>query len=144
MMSFKRRLAGALGAGILMFGSPTAVLAHQPPVVPVVQQEGQGTYENMIAALDNASAEVEQLHATTDLTPTNVRLFDADYLASGQDPAALDQTMAMHGEQIQYVQSTVASNEVVRSVLQMVNIPVESIVAVDTLDGGDVAIYFNL
>jgi hypothetical protein len=143
-MSFKRRFAGALGAGILMMSAPTAVLASQIPVVPAVQQEGQGTYENMIAALDNAGAEVEQLNATPDLTLTNVRLFDADYLASGRDPAALDQAVATHGEQIQFVQNTVANNEVVRTVLQMVNIPVESVVAVDTLDGGDVAIYFNL
>ena len=143
MMSFKRRLAGALGAGILMTGVPSAVFAHQPPVVPVVQQEGQGTYENMIAALDNLGAEVEQLHAMTDLTVTNVRLFDADYLASAHDPAALDQAVAMHGQEIQYVQSTLANHEVVRTVLEMVNIPVESVVAVDTLEAGDVAIYYN-
>jgi type IV secretory pathway TrbF-like protein len=143
MMSFKRRLAGALGAGILMIGVPTAVLAYQPPVVPVVQQEGQGSYENMIAALDNLGAEVEQLNAMTDLTVTNVRLFDADYVASGQDPVALDQAVAMHGEEIRYVQSTLANHEIVRTVLEMVNVPVESVVAVDTLDAGDVAIYFN-
>jgi hypothetical protein len=143
MMSFMRRLAGALGASVLMVGVPTAVLAYQPPVVPVVQQEGQGSYENMIAALDNLGAELEQLNAMTDLTATNVRLFDADYLASGRDPAALDQAVAMHGEQIQYVQSTLANHEIVRTVLDMVNIPVESVVAVDTLDAGDVAIYYN-
>ena len=143
MMHFKRRLAGALGAGILLISAPTAALAYQPPVVPVVQQEGQGTYENMIAALDNAGAELEQLNATTDLTPTNVRLFDAEYLASGQDPAALDQTVATHGEQIQYLQSILANHEVVRSVLEMVNIPVERVVAIDALDAGDVAIYYQ-
>ena len=142
-MGFKRRFVGALGAGILMIGIPTTVLAYQPPVVPAVQQEGQGTYENMIAALNNLSAEVEQLNATTDLTITNVRLFDADYLASGQDPAILDQAVAMHSEEIQYVQSTLANHEVVRTVLDMVQIPVESVVAVDTLDAGDVAIYYQ-
>jgi len=142
-MSFKRRFAGVLGAGILMIGVPTAVLAYQPPVVPSVQQEGQGSYENMIAALDNAGAELEQLNATTDLTPTNVRLFDAEYLASGQDPAALDQTVAAHGEQIQYVQSILANHDVVRSVLDIVNIPVERVVAIDALDAGDVAIYYQ-
>lgn len=142
-MSFKRRIAGALGAGILMVGVPTAVLAYQPPAVPAVQQEGYGTYENMIAALGNVGAELEQLNAMTDLTPTNVRLFDAVYLASGQDPAAFDQAVAMHGAEIQYAQSALANNEVVRAVLQMVNIPVESVVAVDTLDAGDVAIYYN-
>ena len=142
-MGFKRRFVGALGAGILMIGIPTTVLAYQPPVVPAVRQEGQGTYENMIAALDNLGAEVEQLNATTDLTITNVRLFDADYLASGQDPAALDQAVAMHGEEIQYVQSTLANHEVVRTVLDMVQIPVERVVAVDALDAGDVAIYYQ-
>ena len=143
MMGFKRRLAGALGAGILMIGAPTAALAYQP-VLPVVHQEGQGTYENMIAALGNLGAELEQLNAMTGLTVTNVRLFDADYLASGQDPAALDQAVAMHGEEIQYVQSTLANHEIVRTVLEMVNIPVQSVVAVDTLDAGDVAIYYRL
>src|SRR6187402_1540957 len=133
MMSLKRQIAGALGAGILMVGVPTAVLAYQPSVVPAVQQEGQGSYGNMIAALDNAGAELEQLNATTNLTPTNVRLFDAEYLASGQDPAALDQTVATHGEQIQYVQSILANHDVVRSVLDMVNIPVERVVAIDAL-----------
>ena len=43
-------------------GVPTAVLAFQPPVLPVVQQEGQGTYENMIAAIGNLRAEVEAIH----------------------------------------------------------------------------------
>jgi len=143
MMSFKRRLASALGAGILLTGVPTAVLAYQPPVVPAVQQEGQGTYENMIAALDNLGAEAEQLSTRTDLTVNNIRIFDADYLASGQDPAALDQAVAMHAQEIQYVQSTLANNEVVRSVLQMVNVPVTNVVAVDNLDAGDLAIYFE-
>lgn len=143
MMSFKRRLAGVLGVGILMTSVPTAVHAHQPPVVPVVQQEGQGTYENMMAALNNLSAELERLNATADLTVTNVRIFDADYLASSQDPAALDQAVAMHGEEIQYVQSTLANHEIVRTVLEAVNIPVERVVAVDMLDAGDVAIYYQ-
>jgi len=142
-MSFKRRLASALGAGILMIGVPTAALAYQPPVVPVVQQEGQGTYENMISALDNLGAEAQQLSTRTDLTVNNVRIFDASYLASGQDPTALDQAMAMHGQDIQNVRGTVANNEVVRSVLQMVNVPVENVVAVDNLDAGDLAIYFE-
>ena len=142
-MSFKRRLASALGAGILMIGVPTAALAYQPPVIPVVQQEGQGTYENMIAALDNLGAETEQLSTRTDLTVNNVRIFDASYLASGQDPTALDQAVAMHGQDIQNVRGTVANNEVVRSVLQMVNVPVENVVAVDNLDAGDLAIYFE-
>jgi hypothetical protein len=144
MMRFKKRLASALGAAILVFGVPTAALASKPPVVPPVQQEGQGTYENMIAAIDNLGAEVDQLNATPDLTLTSVRLFDADYLASGRDPAALDQAIATHGEQIQHARSTLANNEVVRTVLQIVNIPVESVVAIDTLDGGDVAIYYDL
>jgi len=142
-MGFKRRLAGALGAGILMIGVPTSALAYQPPVVPVVQQEGQGTYENMIAALGNLGAEIEQLGAMTNLTVTNVRIFDAEYLASGHDPAALNQAVAMHGQEIQYVQSTLANHEIVRTVLQAVNIPVERVVAVDMLDAGDVAIYYQ-
>jgi len=142
-MSFKGRLVGALGAGILMIGVPTAVLAYQPPVVPVVQQEGQGTYENMIAALDNLGAEFEQLNALPDLTVTNVRLFDADYLASGQNPATLDQVVAKHGEEIRSVRSTLTNHRVVRTVLETVNIPLESVVAVDTLDAGDVAIYYR-
>ena len=143
MMGFKRRLAGALGAGILMMGVPTTALAYQPPLAPAIQQEGQGTYENMIAALGNLGAEIEQLNAMTDLTVTNVRLFDAGYLASGQDPAALDQAVAMHSEEIQYVRSTLAGHEIVRSVLEAVQIPVGSVVAVDTLDAGDVAIYYQ-
>jgi hypothetical protein len=142
-MGFKRRLAGALGAGILMIGVPTSVLAYQPPVAPVIQQEGQGTYENMIAALGNLGAEIEQLSAMTDLTVTNVRLFDAGYLASGHDTTALDQAVAMHGEEIQYVQSTLANHEIVRTVLEAMHIPIERVVAVDVLDAGDVAIYYQ-
>ena len=143
MISFRRGLVGALGAGILMVGAPTAVLAYQPPVVPVVQQEGQGTYENMIAAMGNLGSELEQLNAMTDLTVTNVRIFDAVYLASGQDPATLDQAVATHGAEIQSVQSTLANHPIVRSVLDAVQIPVESVVAVDALDAGDVAIYYQ-
>jgi hypothetical protein len=142
-MGFKRRLAGALGAGILMIGVPTAALAYQPPVVPVVQQEGQGSYENMIAALDNLGAEAQQLSTRSDLTPNNVRLFDADYLASGQDPAAFEQAVAMHGQEIQQAQITVANNEIVRKVLESVQVPVERVVAVDNLDLGDLALYFE-
>jgi hypothetical protein len=143
MIGFKRRLAGALGAGILTIGVPTAALAYQPPVVPVVRQEGQGTYENMIAALDNLPAELDALNAMTDLTVTNVRIFDADYLSSGQDPVALDQAVALHDAEIQNVQSTLANHEIVRTVLEAVKIPVEQVVAVDTLDAGDVAIYYQ-
>jgi hypothetical protein len=142
-MGFKRRFAGVLGAGILMIGAPTAVLASQAPVAPVVQQEGQGSYENMIAALGNLNAEIEQLNAITEMSVTDVRLFDAEYLASGQDPAALDQAVAMHGQEIQQVQSTIANHDLVRSVLDAVDIPVESIVALDTRDTGDVVLYYR-
>jgi hypothetical protein len=143
MLSLKRLLAGALGAGFLAIGVPAAVLAYEPPEALVVQQDGQGTYENMIAALGNLNAEVEQLNALPDLTPASVRIFDADYLASGQDPAALDQAVALHGPEIQRAQSTLANHEIVRNVLDVVDIPVESVVAVDTLDAGDVAIYYQ-
>ena len=174
-MNVKRRLMGALGAGILMIGVPTSVLASQPPVVPSVagqgshagltpgnsrlgaakltmrftrdgprvQQEGQGTYENMLAALGNLGTEIEQLNAMTGLTVTNVRIFDADYLASGHDPAVLDQAIAMHGQEIAFVQSTLTNNEIVRTVLEAVNVPAESVVAIDTLGAGDVAIYYQ-
>ena len=142
-MGFNRRLAGALGAGILMLGVPTAALAYRPPVAPVVRQEGQGTYENLIAALANLGAELERLNAMANLTVTNVRLFDADYLASGRDPAALDRAVATHGEEIRYVRSTLANHEIVRTVLDMVHIPVESVIAVDALAAGDVAIYYR-
>jgi hypothetical protein len=142
-MGFKRRLAGALGAGILMMCVPTAVLAYQPSVVPAVQQEGQGTYDNMIAALGNLNAEVEQLNAMTEMSVTDVRLFDAAYLASGRDPATLDQAVATHGQEIQHVQRTLANHEIVRAVLDMVDIPVEKVVALDTRDTGDVVIYYQ-
>ncbi len=120
-----------------------AALAHQPSVAPVVRQEGQGTYENMIAALDNLGAELQQLQGMTDLTVTNVRIFDAEYLTTGQDPTVLDQAVAVHGAEIQDVQSALANHEIVREVLEAVQIPVESIVAVDALDAGDVAIYYQ-
>jgi hypothetical protein len=112
-------------------------------VVPAIQQEGQGTYENMIAALDNLDAEVQQLNAMTEMSVTNVRIFDADYLATGRDPTALDQAVATHGTEIQHVQSTLASHEIVRTVLDAVDIPVENVVALDTRDTGDVVIYYQ-
>jgi hypothetical protein len=143
MMSFKRRIAGALSAGILMIGIPTVALAYQPPVAPTIQQEGQGTYENLIAALGNSGAELELLNAITEMSVTNVRIFDADYLASGHDPTALDQAVATHSQEIQSVRSTLANHEIVRSVLEAVQVPVERVVAVDTLDAGDVAIYYQ-
>jgi hypothetical protein len=143
MMGFKSWLAGALGAGILMTGVPTTGLAHQPPVIPAIRQDGQGTYENMIAALGNLTAELDQVNATSELTVSNVRIFDADYLASAHDPGALDQAVAMHGQEIQDVRTSLANNETVRTALDVVHIPVESVVAVDMLDAGDVAIYYR-
>lgn len=143
MMSLRRQLAAALGAGMLTISIPMSVLAYQPPAAPAVQQEGQGTYENMIAALGNLDAELAQLNAITEMSVTNVRIFDADYLASGQDPAVLDQAVATHSAEIQSAQSTLASHDIVRYVLDMVDVPIESVVAVDTLDGGDVAIYYQ-
>ena len=143
MMSLRRQLAAALGAGILTIGVPTAVLAYQPPVAPAVQQQGLGTYENMIAALGNLEAEIQQLNAITEMSVTDVRIFDADYLASGRDPAVLDEAVAMHSAEIRSAQGSLANHEIVRTVLDAVNIPVESVVAVDTLDGGEVAIYYQ-
>jgi hypothetical protein len=142
-MVFKTQHATVLATAFLIITIPTTALATQPSMFPTIQQEGQGTYENMIAALDNLGAEVEQLNALTELGIGNVRIFDADYLASAHDPAALDQAKASHGEQIQYAQNTLANHEVVRTVLEMVNIPVESVLAVDTLAAGDVAIYYQ-
>ena len=142
-MRFKSQLASALATGILAMCVPTAVLGHPSPSAPTVRQEGQGTYENMIAALDNLGAELDRLNSTTNMSLTSVRIFDATYLASGQDPAALEQAVATHGEQIQTVRSAIANHEVVRTALQMVNVPIESVVAIDALDAGDVAIYYQ-
>ena len=142
-MRYLRTVAGALGAGMLLVNAPMAALASPQPVAPMVRQVGQGSYQNLIAGLDNLDAEIAQVTSTPDLTPTNVRFFDAEYLASGEDAAALDQAVASHGQQIQAVPNTLSNHEVMRTALQMVNIPVENVVAVDALDAGDVAVYYQ-
>lgn len=140
-MSFKKKLAGALGAGVLVLSGPTAAMAYDAPVVPMVQQVGQATFGNLIAALNNIAVEIDELNALNNLTIEDVRVVNVEDLLNGKRVNALNNALNRNNVEILNLRNVLNNNEIIKDALN--NINVSDVVAIDVLSGGDVIVFIR-
>lgn len=144
-MDLKKQLASALGAGILVFSGSTMAQAYEAPTAPVVQQVGQATFGNLIAALNNIAVEIDELNALNGLTVQDVQLVNVEDLLNGNRVNALNNALNRNNVEILNLHNVLNSNDVdinvIRDVLNNSNIAVSDVVAIDVLSGGDVVVF---
>lgn len=140
-MKLKKQIAGALAAGILVLGGPTAAMAYEAPVVPVVHQVGQATFGNLIAALNNIAVEIDELNALNDLTIEDVQVVNVEDVLNGNRVNALNNALNRNNVEILNLRNVLNNNEIIKNVLNNNNIALDDVVAIDVLSGGDVVVF---
>ena len=142
-MDLKKQLASALGAGILVFSGSTVTLAAEPPTAPMVQQVGQATFGNLIAALNNIAVEIDQLNALNNLNVEDVQVVNVRNLLNGNNVNALNNALNRNNVEILNLRNVLNNNEIVKDVLNDANIDIGQVVAIDVLSGGDVIVFYQ-
>ena len=142
-MGLKKQFAGALTAGILMLGGPTAAMAYEAPVVPVVHQVGQATFGNLIAALNNIAVEIDELNALNNLEIEDVQVVNVEDVLSGNNIRALNNALNRNEVDILNLRNVLNNNEVIKNALNRNNVAIGEVVAIDVLSGGDVIVFFQ-
>ncbi|MBD2742646.1 hypothetical protein [Coleofasciculus sp. FACHB-1120] len=138
MQNKQTRLASLLSAGILILGIPAVALAQQ---TPPVQQTGQATVGNLIAALNNISVQVNNLQALNDLTVEDVRVVNVEGILNNNNVEALNNALNRNNVEILNLRNVLNNNEVIKNALNNNNVAVNDVVAIDVLSGGDVVVF---
>jgi hypothetical protein len=102
---------------------------------------GQVTVGNLIAALNNISANIGELNALNDLTVSRVRLVDVDNVLNNNNVEALNNALNRNNTEILNLRNVLNDNEIVKNVLNGADIAITRVVAIDVLSGGDVIVF---
>ncbi|MEW5857849.1 MAG: hypothetical protein AB1861_10785 [Cyanobacteriota bacterium] len=138
MQNKQTRLASLLSAGVLILGIPAVALAQQ---TPPVQQTGQATVGNLIAALNNIAVQVNNLQALNDLTVQDVRVVNVEDVLNNNNVNALNNALNRNNVEILNLRDVLNNNEVIKNALNNNNVAVNDVVAIDVLSGGDVVVF---
>lgn len=126
----------ALCAGVVTLSASTAALAQN-------QQTGQATFGNLIAALNNISAEVNDLSALNDLSVEDVQVVNIQDTLNGNNVQALNNALNRNNVEILTLQDTLNNNEVIKNTLNNNDVTIDRVVAVDVLSGGNVVVFYR-
>lgn len=132
MQSRKAKLAAGIAAGVMAFSVSGPALAQSQE--NVVGQINQG---NLISALNNVNAEVNNLEALNDLTVSEVRIVNVDNVLNNSNVL----NNVLRNADIDAVQNNLNDNEVIKQALNNNNVNVSDVVAVDVLSDGTVVVF---
>ena len=127
-----------LSAGVLILGVPAVALAQQ---TPPVQQTGQATVGNLIAALNNITVQVNNLQALNGLTVQDVRVVNVEDVLNNNNVNALNNALNNNNVEILNLRKVLNNNEVIKEALNNNDVAVNDVVAIDVLSGGDVVVF---
>lgn len=136
MKATQFKFFAALFAGVVTLSASTAALAQN-------QQTGQATFGNLIAALNNISAEVNDLSALNDLSVEDVQVVNVEDTLNGNNVQALNNALNQNNVEVVTLQDTLNNNEVVKNALNNNDVAIDRVVAVDVLSGGDVVVFYQ-
>ncbi|MBW4651025.1 MAG: hypothetical protein KME06_20400 [Kastovskya adunca ATA6-11-RM4] len=144
MNNNKARIASILSGSLLMLGIPAIAFAQGAPMTQTLiaqQQEGQVTFGNLVAALNNINAQIGELNALNDLTVEEVRVVSADNLLRGSNIRALNNVLNRNNVEIVELQNVLNNNEIIKDALNQNNVAVTDVIAINVLSGGDVVVF---
>ncbi|MBD2296764.1 hypothetical protein H6G06_25595 [Anabaena sphaerica FACHB-251] len=133
-------LISVLGAGLLMFGVPAVTLTQS---ASAQQKTKQATFANLIAALNNISAEIQNLSVLNNLTVSQVRVVNVENLLNDNNVKVFNDALNKNNVQILTLRNVLNNNEVIQNVLNNNNVDIGQVVAIDVLSGGDVIVFYK-
>lgn len=134
-MLFRRASFVAVLAALLMaFTVPVEVQA----------QEADPTFDDLLAALNNTDAAVEDLEAREDISAQEVRAVRAEDLVEGTEVEveALNSAISENEEGIAALRSALDENEGVKEALDNNDVATSDVLAVEDT-GGEVIVYYQ-
>jgi hypothetical protein len=139
-------VGGAIG-GVTGGAGDVGVGAQQPDVGrgatttqgPGNQGAGQATFGNLIAALNNVSAQIQQVQALNNVNAVDV--VDVNNVASGNNVQVLNNALNNNNVNIVRLRNVLNNNEVIKRALNNNNIAISDVVAIDVLSGGNIVVY---
>lgn len=157
MRTFKGHVAGALASGVLLLGGVS--MPAVASAAPITQTANQATFGNLIAALDNISAQIGNLNVLTNnlngsLNGSNIQLVNVNDVLNGNNVNALNNALNRNSVQIGLLQNFL-NNVTVTDVLSgntitltnflnnnTVPITIGQVVGVNVLSGGQVVVFY--
>jgi hypothetical protein len=106
---------------------------------PGNQGSGQATFGNLIAALNNVSAQVQQVQALNNVNVVDV--VDVNNLATGNNVQALNDAINNNNVDIVELRNVLNKNEVIKNSLNKNNVSINDVIAVEVLSGGDLIVF---
>ncbi len=136
----KAKLAALLTAGAVTLAVPAPALGQSQ-----ANQIAQVNTGNLISALNNISAEINNLEALNNLSINDVRVVDVDNVLNRNNVLnnALNRNDVDVNVLRNFLNNSVNNNtvEVIKQALNNNNVAISDVVAVDVLSNGDVVLY---
>ena len=136
----RAQLIAVLSAAVVLL-SPPAAMAQQP-------ETRQATLPNLIAGLNNISAQIQTLH---NLSAQSIRVMTVDVgdLLNSNNAQVLNSTIDRNQMNIGALQSFLNNSQTeavvtIRNVLTRNQILVSEVTAIDVLSHGDVIVFYQL
>ena len=124
----KRTICLSFAAVILTLG-----LASTPARAQV--QEGQATFGNLIAALNNINVQIDNLEVLEDVEIGDITVVDASDLLQGARIRALNNALNRNNVEILNLRNVLNNNDVLNDALNDLNIAIGDVIAIDVLSG---------
>lgn len=134
----KTKIAALLTAGAMTLAVPGPALAQSQ-----ANQVAQFNTGNLVSALNNVSAEINNLEALNDLNVEDVRVVNVEDVLNGNNVRALNNALNRNDVDVNVLRNAINDNEVIKQALNDNNVAITDVVAVDVLSGGDVVVYYQ-
>lgn len=113
-----------------------------PPPPPMPQQTQEVTFESLMAALNDLSAETAELEAATGLSAAGVQVVTVSSL-QGADMNALTDAINQNRTDIEALQASLEDNTAITDALMANGAAVSDVIAADVLQGGEVVVFVH-
>jgi hypothetical protein len=103
------------------------------------QEARQANFGNVISALNNVSAQVQNVNALNDVNVVDA--MDVEDVLSGNNVQALNNALNRNDVDINALRDAISNNDVLVEALEEADIAINDVIAVDVLSGGDVVVF---
>jgi hypothetical protein len=103
------------------------------------QEARQANFGNVVSALNNASAQVQNVNALNNVNVVDA--LDVDDVLTGNNVQALNNALNRNDVDINVLRDAINNNDILVEALEDANIAITDVIAVDVLSGGDVVVF---
>lgn len=120
---------------------PASALAQDAGKKANQQQARQANFGNLISALNNISAEINELEALKNIAVGDVTVVNVADLLKGNNVEAFNNALNKNNVEVARLTNVLNNNTVLTDVLKNNNVAISRVVAVDVLSGGGVTLF---